>query len=68
MNMFDIYVSNDAKKKLKIADKALFERVFSRIKALALDPYPADAKRVIGGKEKVFGVRVVDYRILYVVY
>ena len=24
MNMFDIYVSNDAKKKLKIADKALF--------------------------------------------
>ncbi len=38
------------------------------IKKLSVDPFPSDAKRVVGKKEKVFRVRVVDYRILYVVF
>jgi len=63
-----IYLSNKTKKFLKKVDKLTFERVFNKIKELALDPYPSDAKRVIGRKEKVFRVRIGDYRILYVVY
>jgi mRNA interferase RelE/StbE len=35
---------------------------------LVEDPFPQDAKRITGQKEKVFRVRVGDYRILYVVF
>ncbi|MBU2565600.1 MAG: type II toxin-antitoxin system RelE/ParE family toxin [Candidatus Thermoplasmatota archaeon] len=38
------------------------------MKDLSVDPFPSDAKRVVGRKEKVFRVRVGDYRILYVVF
>jgi len=41
---------------------------FKEIKKLSVDPFPSDAKRVVGRKEKVFRVRVGDYRILYVVF
>ena len=68
MKVFEIYLSNEAKKYLKKADKSIFERILKRIKELARDPYPTDAKRVIGRKDKVFRVRIGDYRILYVVY
>ena len=66
--MLEIYLSNKTKKFLKKVDKSTFERVFNKIKELASDPYSSDAKRVIGRKEKVFRVRIGDYRILYVVY
>ncbi len=39
-----------------------------RIKLLAVNPFPQDVKRVGGRKEKVFRVRVGDYRIQYVVF
>ena len=68
MKVLEIYLSNKTKKFLKKVDKSTFERVFNKIKELASDPYPSDAKRVIGRKEKVFRVRIGDYRVLYVVY
>lgn len=37
------------------------------IEKLALDPFPQDIKRVVNQKEKVFRVRVGDYRIQYMV-
>ena len=40
----------------------------SRIRSLASDPFPPDCKRVVGRKEKVFRVRVGNYRILYTVF
>jgi mRNA interferase RelE/StbE len=67
MSAFEIYLSKETKAFLIKANKELFERVITRIRALALDPNPLDAKRVIGRKEKVFRVRIGDYRILYVV-
>ena len=61
-------MSTGAKAFLKRLDKALFERIYHRISALAIDPYPTDAKRVRGRKEQVFRVRVGNYRILYVIF
>jgi mRNA interferase RelE/StbE len=38
-----------------------------KIEELRNDPFPHKVKRVEGRKEKIFRVRVGDYRILYVV-
>lgn len=42
-------------------------RVVERIEKLADDPFPKDVKRVVNRNEKIFRVRVGDYRIQYLV-
>ena len=66
--MLNIELGNPAKRFLKKCDIDLYERLMKRIRALALDPFPQNVKRVVGRKEKVFRVRVGDYRIQYVVF
>jgi len=66
--MFKVELSNSAKRFLKNCDKSLYNRVIDRIKKLSLEPFPQDIKRVVGRKEKVFRVRVGNYRILYIVF
>ena len=66
--MHKIVLSPSAQKFLKKADSILYERLIKKLKALAENPFPADVKRVIGRKDKVFRVRVGSYRITYVVY
>ena len=65
---FKLQFSGHSAKFLKKAEKALYERIVEKLKKLTDDPFPPDAKRVMGREEKVFRVRVGDYRILYVVY
>ncbi|MEW5759357.1 MAG: type II toxin-antitoxin system RelE/ParE family toxin [Candidatus Thermoplasmatota archaeon] len=65
---FSVHLSSRANKFLKSINKELYNRIMNKIKNLADDPFPHDAKRIIGQKEKVFRVRVGDYRILYVVF
>jgi mRNA interferase RelE/StbE len=50
---------------LRTADKPTQERLRAKIRQLRDDPVPHDAKRVQGFTEKIFRVRVGDYRILY---
>jgi len=50
---------------LRDADLGLQRRVRARIEQLKDDPVPHDAKRVQGFTEKVFRVRIGDYRMLY---
>ena len=38
------------------------------IEKLKIEPFPSDVKRVVGKKEKIFRVRVGDYRIQYSVF
>jgi len=65
---FEVHLSSKATKFLKNADKELYNRIINKLKKLSEDPFPQDAKRVVGQKEKVFRVRLGGYRILYVVY
>ena len=65
---FEVHLSSRANKFLKKADKDLYNRIVSRLENLVQDPFPPDAKKVLGQKEKVFRVRVGDYRVLYVVF
>ena len=66
--MLKIKLGNPAKRFLRKCDKELYGRLMDRIRVLAVDPFPQDVKRVIGRKEKVFRVRVGDYRIQYTVF
>ncbi len=63
--MFDVDYSNQANKFLKKADKVLAGRILEKIESLKGQPFTHDTKRVEGYAEKLFRVRVGDYRILY---
>ena len=66
--MFKVALSSHTQKFLKKSDKQLYQRLIKKIKDLRNDPFPSDSKRIVGKKEKVFRIRVGDYRIEYVVY
>lgn len=65
---FHVHLSSSAQKFLEKADEITYQRIVKRLERLSEDPFPLEAKRVMGRVEKVFRVRVGDYRILYVVY
>ena len=66
--MFEIELSSHAKRFLKKVDKQLAERIIERIEKLGAEPFPTDVKRVVNRKEKIFRVRVGDYRIQYTIH
>lgn len=67
--MFNIELGSPAKRFLKKCDTILYERLMKEIRSLAADPFPSEVVRVKGKtKEKIFRVRVGDYRIQYAVF
>jgi len=51
-----------------IKDKETLSRIGKKINELEINPFPQGAERIEGYKEeKVFRIRVGDYRILYFV-
>lgn len=65
---FSIHLTTATQKFLKKAEDEIYDRVVAKLREMEKDSFPSDAKRVHGRKEKVFRVRVGDYRILYLVY
>jgi len=65
--MFSIELSNFTKKYLRKADRELTQRLLARIEKLAENPFPSDVKRVVNREEKLYRIRVGDYRIQYLV-
>ena len=63
--MFDIQYSRQAVKFLKSLDKTLVSIILTKIEKLKHDPISHDSKIVEGYSEKLFRVRVGDYRVLY---
>ncbi len=63
--MFDIQYSKQAVKFLKSLDKTLVSRILMKIEKLKHDPISHNSKIVVGYSEKLFRVRVGNYRILY---
>ena len=66
--MFQIRLSSTANRFLRKSQKEVCDRIVRKIKGLSVDPFPPDIKRVVGRKERVFRVRVGDYRIMYVIF
>jgi mRNA-degrading endonuclease RelE of RelBE toxin-antitoxin system len=65
--MLDVEFSSVSAKFLKKANKELLTRLIDRIERLADVPFPSDVKRVVNRQEKIFRIRVGDYRIQYIV-
>ena len=63
--MFDVLYSKQARKFILDADKILARRLLSKIEELQGGPILHDTKGIQGFKEKLYRVRVGDYRILY---
>lgn len=63
--MFEVKYSNNAERFLKKAEKQIVKRILKKIEKLREEPFPSKVKRVKGVEEKLFRVRVGDYRILY---
>ncbi len=66
--MLQVLLSSAAERFLKRADKQLYERLKEKIKTLAEEPFPPQCLMVKGREERLFRVRVGDYRILYAVF
>lgn len=66
--MFKVILSSLSQRFLKKCDKELHERLLRKIRNLSEEPFPPDCKKIVGREDKVFRVRVGDYRVLYAVY
>jgi mRNA interferase RelE/StbE len=60
--------SGQATRFLKSADREIARRLLAQIDELRHNPFPHGAKRVHGYEEKLFRVRVGDYRMLYAIH
>lgn len=65
---FEIHLSSRGHKFLKRVDKRTYDRLVRKLVTLAEDPFQLDVKKIMGRKEKLYRVRVGDYRILYEIY
>lgn len=66
--MFSAHIEKQALKFLdKLKDKLLLKRLMDKIDKLEQNPFPRDCRTVEGYDQKVYRVRVGDYRILYYV-
>lgn len=63
--MFSVSYSKQARKFLLESEKTLAKRLVKKIEQLTGKPFMHDTKIVEGYTEKLFRVRVGDYRILY---
>lgn len=66
--MLSVTFSRKADKFIDKAEKDLAKRLINAIRNLQLDPFPKGVKRVVNQwfeNEKVFRIRVGDYRLLY---
>ena len=64
--MFSAHIEKQALRFLeKLKDKQLCKRLMNRIDELEQDPFPRNCRTVEGYDQKVYRVRVGDYRLLY---
>ena len=64
--MYSVELSQKAQKFLEKLDKHLCERIKDRLKNLADNPVPSDAKFICRDNgDKIFRYRIGDYRALY---
>ncbi len=65
---FNIFFGSSSEKFLKKCEKEIRQRIWKKLDELKLNPFPSDAVRVVGKKEKAFRIRVGAYRIQYFVF
>jgi len=64
MASYKIVWKNSARKELKRVDREVIPKILKAVEALAINPFPADVKK-ISGSEHSYRIRIGDYRIVY---
>jgi mRNA interferase RelE/StbE len=64
MAFYKIEWKASAKKELRKIDKQQIPKILETVEKLALDPHPANHKKLLG-TEHNFRIRVGNYRIIY---
>lgn len=64
----DLKFSKSAEKFLNKCENFLYKRIEKRIEFLRENPFTSDSKFIKGRNEKIFRIRIGDYRIFYVVF
>ena len=68
MTVFTAEFSTRAGKEIKKLDSQIKSRILERVNKLEQNPFPQEVEKVEDFEgEKVFRIRVGDYRILYIV-
>ena len=64
MAHFNIYFNPSAEKELRRLPKDIMQRAMEKIEDLGSEPFPSQSIR-ISGAERLYRLRVGDYRIVY---
>ena len=64
MDSFSVVFKSSAEKDLRSLSKDLLVRVLQEIESLRAEPFPRDSLK-LAGAERLYRVRVGDYRIVY---
>lgn len=62
---YTLFLEKQVIKFLSKLDNQTKNRIFTKLEELEINPIPMDAKRIVNSKEKVFRIRIGDYRALY---
>ncbi len=65
MLRYSVAIKRSAQKELDALDDALFERIDTKILALAANPRTAGCKKLKGYKDH-WRIRIGDYRVIYI--
>ncbi|MBS3169289.1 type II toxin-antitoxin system RelE/ParE family toxin [Candidatus Woesearchaeota archaeon] len=63
--MYSVEYSQQARKFLKSCNRILIQRIFQKIDRIQNEPVIPDTKVIQGFSERLYRVRVGEYRILY---
>jgi len=63
--MFEIKLDKQPKHFLSKCENKLFERISEKLETLKQNPFPHDAKRVLGYELPTFRIRIGKHRALY---
>lgn len=63
---YTVRIMDDAERQLKKIQKHDRKRITEKIEALEVDPRPRGVKK-IRGMEKLYRIRVGDYRVVYLI-
>ena len=64
--IFNVRLSKKALKKLEKLDEKTKERIKTKLKEFANDPFMHDVKKLVGsGEPPLYRIRVGDYRIIF---
>lgn len=67
MSDYSITFARSARKEVEVLPASLIRRIFPKIEALAREPRPRGCRK-IQGEERLWRIRIGDYRVVYAVY